>query len=99
MPQHEGVRKIGHRFRAAVKSTVADDRADPVIQVEYRREAEVHAHGAQLGRHQPPRGVRQVARARRIEIVEPSQFSHGGQAREAGTEPLHAPTLMIDGNQ
>jgi len=51
--QHQAMRKNGDSLRITVEGAIADHPAVFKIDVQHRREAEVHAAGAQLRRQHP----------------------------------------------
>ena len=52
-PACKCVCQVGNGFRLAMKRAVADDLTDAPVEVDARRENQVDARGAQLGRDQP----------------------------------------------
>ena len=106
---HQRLRQQRHHARIAREGTVADHAAATVVEVEHRREAEIDAAGAQLGRQhsRPPSWALQAASAAApVSAPSPSSQSWpkariGGRVcgAVAGTEALHAAALVIDADQ
>ena len=97
--QHQTVRQIGNGLRLAVKSTVADHAAGAVIDIQHRREAEIHAVGAQFGGKHVAGLLRQRLGARGVIIPDHAQLAHRRQAGEAFPEALHPAAFVIHRDQ
>ncbi len=71
-----------------------------VVEVQHRREAEVHAAGAQLGAQHIAAGGGGVGGRQLVLDPEFTQRPHGRQVGEAVRfEALHAAAFMVDANQ
>src|SRR5687767_2072441 len=68
-PADEGDCELGHDLRVAMEGAIADDAADPVIEVDTGRETHVDAYRAQLRRHQPAALARELPPGRLVEVV------------------------------
>jgi hypothetical protein len=56
-PVEPSERQIADRTRPTSEGPIADHRIETPIQIEHRREAEIHADRAQLRGHQPGNGL------------------------------------------
>ena len=102
---HQAARQRRGHPRVAVEGAVADDAAAAVVQVEHRREAQVDAAGAQLGRQHPAGGAGHVAGGQRAvafalgRVVHPA-LAEGAHRRQVGeavaAEALHPAALVVD---
>ena len=98
-PEQQAVRQFGDRLRIAVERAVADHAALPVIDVQHRRETEVHAAGAQFRGQHITGLLRQMARALRMRVPDLAELAHRGDLREAFAETLHPAALVIHRDQ
>ena len=110
-PVHHALGQRGHHARVAVEAAVANHGAFAVVQIQHRREAEVHAAGAQLaaqhitgrrGRIHGVHGTAAFAALFTLAVIHPhlAQGTHGGNVGETiGFEPLHAPAFVVHANQ
>ena len=96
---HGGVRQVRHRLRVGMKRPVADHLAYAAVEIEHRRKAEIHAHGAQLGGQEPAAGLGQPLGAPRVFVVELAQAAHRRQQRETLAETLHPPAFVVHRHQ
>ena len=71
--RHVRRRERRHGLRIAMKGPVADDLAQPIIQVDAGSEAEIHADGPQLGCHQPTEEVGLAQGVAPILVVAPPE--------------------------
>ena len=85
--------------RIVVERAVADHRARAEIEVEHRREAEVHAVRAQFARDRPAQQVRFGRGKRDVGVPPLAQRAHRRNRRESVAEPLHAAALVIDADE
>ncbi len=81
-------------LRVTLEGTTADHRAALMIEVEYRREAEIQADGQYLGRHQPAAVLGQL-----LGVVIVGDGAHRRQAQEALAQALHPSAFLIHGQQ
>ena len=83
-----------------VQRAVADHARLAVVHVEHRREGEVHAVRLQLAADHEAAAARGGERLRRIAVPEPAQLAtSAGIGGEAVAEALHAPALVVDGDE
>ncbi|MDT4845486.1 hypothetical protein FQZ97_794760 [compost metagenome] len=108
--QHQGLGQQGHHARIARKGAVTNDRALAVIQIQHRREAQVHTAGAQLGTQHIARRSRRVAGPQCRSTVQlalapglPPQRAEGRHGRQlgetVGAKALHATAFVVHGDQ
>src|SRR5205814_4314262 len=64
-----------------------------------RREAEVHAMRLQLAAHHEAAAARRGDRLRGIAVPQASELAHRGNRREAVAKALHAPALVVHGDE
>ena len=79
-----------------MQRAIADDHREPAVEIDARREAQVDADGAKLGRHEPTARTGDFERELALFVVEPSQRTERRQPHERLAEPLHAPAFLID---
>ncbi len=93
---HIGDRQLAHDRGLGMERPVADDLADPVVQVHAGSEGNVDSMGAQLRRHQPSHvtGELQSGAGVQIELV-PDTVGRR-EPREPGAKALDAPSFVID---
>ena len=96
---HEGTSEIGDHLGVVVESAVPDDLVEAAINVQHRREAQVDAHCAKLGGHQPAPLVRDKSGAAGLCAVKHAEAGRGGKSGESVAQPLDAPALLVHGNQ
>ena len=89
----------GRGIRIAVEGAIADDLAHPIIQVDAGRKAEIHAHGAQFGGHQPAHRLGQREPVAPVLIVAPAQEARGRKAGKSLAKALHPPAFVIHRDQ
>ena len=92
-------REMRSRVRIAMQRPVADYRARAVIEIEHRREAEIHAVRAELPGDRAPDPRRLARGAGDIAIPELAQRAHRRYRAEARAKPLHAAAFVIDGDE
>ena len=91
--------QLGDHLRVAVEAAIADHRADAMIEVEHRREAQVDAAGTQLGRQHFTDGACGVTRLIRRARPHLAQHAHRRQAGKPVQEALDAPPFVVDRDQ
>ena len=91
--------ELRYRGRLGVERPVADHARRAEIDVQHRREAEVHAVRRKLRRKHDPDRARQVLGERRVVVVDPAERAHRRQPGEAVREPLHPAPLVIDSDE
>ncbi len=96
---HVGDGQLRHGRRARVKRAIADDFRQSVVKVDTGCEGEIHAAGQQLRRHQPTHAACHRHSAPRILVKEMADSPRRRQRREFAAKALHAPTLMVHGQQ
>jgi len=95
----EGAPEVGDYSRIRVKCPVADNAAVPVVNVQNGREREIHTVSAQFGGEHEPHGLRHLSCSLCTRTPSQSELAHRGNRRKLLAETLHAPALVIDGNQ
>ena len=83
----------------APEGAVADDAGAAAAEVEHGGEGQVHVEGAQLRRHQPAQALGGLQRRPAVPVPQAAEGGCGRKPREAGAEALHAPALLVDGDQ
>ena len=89
----------GNHTRVRVEGTVADDGGTPPVQIQHRREGEVHPGGTQLLAHATAHLGGLAAGRQHIRVPALAQGTHGGDGREALAEALHTAALVVHGHQ
>ncbi|CFE02647.1 Uncharacterised protein [Bordetella pertussis] len=93
-------RQHGDHACVMVEGAIADHLAHAVVEVQYRREAEIDAAGAQLGGQHVAGLGRQPHRRQRIAVPQLAQFLHGRQRGKAiVAKALHAAALVVHRDQ
>ncbi len=105
---HQALGQQAHHARVPRKGAVTNDAALAKVQVQHRREAEVHTAGAQLGAQHKAAGRGRIggfhgaSALAGLAVLQPqlAQGAHGRQVGEAiGLEALHAAAFMVHANQ
>ncbi len=105
---HQTLGQQAHHARVTGKSAVANHTAFAKIKVQYRREAEVHTAGAQLGAQHKAAGARRIGGLQGTSalaaffVVQPhvAQGQHRWQMGKAiGLETLHPAAFVVDADQ
>ncbi len=89
----------GHHAGVRMEGSIADDAGGVVIQVQYRSETQVHAHGAQFGADRVADLGGLAAGRQHVAIPQPAQVPHRGDRAEALAEALHSPAFVVDADQ
>src|SRR5487761_300791 len=87
--------QLTHHLRCMMESPISDHAAYTVIQVQHRRETDIHPHCAQFSRHKPATAFGKPAAHIRVLIVKLPKQSRRRQQSEAITKALHAATFLI----
>ncbi len=97
---HQALGEHGHHARIAVERPVADHAAFAEVEVEHRREAVVHAAGAQLGGQHETGGRGGIGGGQGVAHPQFAEGAHRRQVREAiGAEALHAAAFVVHADQ
>ncbi len=97
--RHHGHGQGGDRIRIAVEGAIADDLADPVVEIDTGRKAEIHAHGAQFAGHQPADRLGKHETLAPILVVASAQQARGGKSRKSLAKALHPPAFVVHSDQ
>ena len=89
----------GNHTRVMVEGPVANDGGTPPVQIQHRREGEVHPGGTQLLAHAPAHLSGLAAGRQHVRIPALAQGAHGGDGREALAEALHTAALVVHRHQ
>ena len=95
---HVRERELGDGFGLRVECAIADDLADAVVEIDTRCKGQIDAMRAQLGGHEPAHRARERESVLRVEVVLVADAPRRRQQRELGTEALHAPAFLVDGD-
>ena len=95
-PLDIGLTQATHLLRITAQGAVADHLAAPVIQVQYRREADIDTAGEHLGRHQPGRSRGQLFLLR---SSAPGNPAERWQPQHIPSQALHPPAFLVDSDQ
>src|ERR1700761_4758347 len=95
---HIGDRKLAYGVRARVESPISNHIIDAVVQIHTGRERGVEPVRPQFGCHKPAHASRELHAYADIQVEFFTDPPCGWQAREAGTEALYTPTLLIHGD-
>ena len=82
-----------------VQRAIADHRAAAIVEIEHRREAEVDAVGAELGRDDVADRAGGLFGEITVAIPQSSERAHRRNGGEALAKALHAPALVIDAHR
>jgi hypothetical protein len=82
-----------------VECPIADDTGSAVIEVEYRREAQVHADRAQLAADQVADLGGLAQRTEHVAVPPAAELAHRRDAAEALAKTLHAAALVVHADQ
>jgi hypothetical protein len=97
---HQALGQQAHHTRVAVEGAAADHAAGAEVQVQHRREAQVHAAGAQLGGQHMAGGRGGIGGGERVLHPLFTQHPHRRQVGETvGAEALHAATFVVHADQ
>ncbi len=91
--------EVRRGIRIAVEGAIADDGAGPVIEVQHRRETEVHALRAKLCADGPAQARRLVRPGRHVAVPHLAQRAHRRNRREPFAKTLDATAFVIDCDQ
>ena len=89
----------GNHARVVVEGPVADDGGTPPVQIQHRREGEVHPGGTQLLAHAAAHLGGLTAGRQHVRVPALAQGAHGGDGREALAEALHTAALVVHRHQ
>ena len=89
----------GNHARVVVEGPVADDGGTSPVQIQHRREGEVHPGSTQLLAHAAAHLGGLAAGRQHVRVPALAQGTHGGDGREALAEALHTAALVIDRHQ
>ena len=97
---HQALGQQRHHAGIAMEGTVTDHAAGAVVQIQHRREAQVHATGPQLGAQHITHGGGCIGGGHGIAHPLLAQHAHGRQVREAvSAKALHASALVVHAHQ
>ena len=96
---HEAGAEPADRNRIKMQRAIADDAAAAVVEIEHRREAEVDAVRAELGRDDVADGRGRLARRLAVAVPELAELPHRRNRRETFAKALHSPALVVDADR
>src|SRR5688572_8753331 len=96
---HQGSGEIRDGLGFVMESTIADDAAVAVVDVEYGREAQVDAVSAQLGRQHESSILGELACMLGVAVPHMAERTHWRQHRKARAKPLHSSAFMVDADE
>ena len=92
-------RQLADHMSFLVECAIANDLADTPVQIDTRCETQIDAGGAKFRGYEPARLTRQACCRVRIVVEFEPEVAHRRNRAETISKALHAPSLMVDGDE